>query len=191
MKKRRSMTTGPKRRNAPTAARRRKLSATDANEKIALHEHRLNEALEQQTATSEVLRVISSSSGELQPVFAAVLENATRLCGAKFGSLYLREGDAFRNAAMYNVPAAFAEARRREPLVRPEQGSVLGRLRSSKSVVHIPDVIADQGYIEHQPRFVTAVELGGFRAMLVVPMLKDGESYWRYHNLPAGNRHIH
>ena len=168
------MTTKPKRRNAPKIARRRKPSAAEANEKIALLEHRLNEALEQQTATSEVLRVISSSSGELQPVFEAVLENATRLCGAKFGNLYLREGDAFRNAAMYNVPAAFAEARRREPLVRPEQGNVLGRLRSSKSVVHIPDVTADQGYIERQPRFVTAVELGGFRAMLVVPMLKDG-----------------
>jgi GAF domain-containing protein len=135
----------------------------------------LSESLEQQTATSEVLKVISSSPGELEPVFQAMLESATRLCAAKFGNLYLCEGDAFRTTAMYNVPPAFAEARRRDPLFRPDEpGSALGRLRSSQKVVHIPDVTADQGYIERQPRFVLAVELGGFRAMLVVPMLKDG-----------------
>ena len=75
----------------------------------------LSESLEQQTATSEVLKVISSSPGELQPVFQAMLENATRLCAAKFGNLYLCEGDAFRTTAMYNVPPAFAEVRKREP----------------------------------------------------------------------------
>ena len=94
----------------------------------------LSESLEQQTATSEVLRVISSSTGELQPIFQVMLENATRLCAAKFGNLYLCEGDAFRTTAMHNVPPAFAEARRRDPLVRPDEpGSALGRLRSSKS----------------------------------------------------------
>ena len=134
----------------------------------------LSEALDQQTATSEVLKVISTSSGDLQPVFEAVLENATQLCAAKFGNFYLCEGDAFRTTAMHNVPPAFAEVRRREPLVRPEPGSALFRLCSSKSVVHIPDVTAEQGYIERRPRFVTVVELGGFRAMLLVPMLKDG-----------------
>jgi len=134
----------------------------------------LSESLEQQTATSEVLKVISSSSGELQPVFQAMLENATRLCTAKFGNLYLCEGDAFRTTAMYNAPPAFAEARRREPLVHPMPGSLLARLASSKRAVHIPDATADPGYIERQPMFVTAVELGGFRALLAVPMLKDG-----------------
>ena len=134
----------------------------------------LRESLQQQTATAEVLKVISSSAGELQPVFQAMLENATRLCAAKFGNLYLCEGDAFRTIAMHNVPPAFAEARRREPLFRPdEHGSALGRLRSSQKVVHIPDVTVEQGYIERQPRFVSAVELGGFQAMLAVPMLKD------------------
>ena len=134
----------------------------------------LSESLEQQTATSEVLKVISSSSGELQPVFQTILENATRLCAAKFGNLYLCEGDAFRTIAMHNVPLAFAEARRRDPLFRPdERGSALGRLRGSQKVVHIPDVTAEQGYIERQPLFVSAVELGGFRAMLAVPMLKE------------------
>jgi GAF domain-containing protein len=135
----------------------------------------LSESLEQQTATSEVLRVISSSPGELEPVFQAMLENATRLCEAKFGNLYLCEGDAFRTIAMYNVPPAFAEARRHDPLVRPEPSSALGRLRSSEREVHIPDVTTEQGYIERQPRFVTMVELGSFRAMLAVPMLKDGK----------------
>jgi GAF domain-containing protein len=134
----------------------------------------LRESLQQQTATSDVLRVISSSPGDLQPVFAAVLENATQLCAANFGNLYLAEGDAFRTIAMHNVPPAFAEMRRRDPLVRPEPGSALGRLRSSKRAVNIPDVTAERGFVERQPRFVSMVELGGFRAMLAVPMLKDG-----------------
>ncbi|MGB9043692.1 MAG: GAF domain-containing protein, partial [Pseudolabrys sp.] len=135
----------------------------------------LSESLEQQTATSEVLKVISSSTGELQPVFQAVLESATRLCAAKFGNLYLCEGDAFRTVAMHNVPPAFAEVRKRDPLVRPGPGGTLDRLRRSKKTVHSPDVTAEQGYIERQPMFVTAVELGGFRALLAVPMLKDRE----------------
>jgi len=121
-----------------------------------------------------VLKVISSSSGELQPVFDTMLENATRLCAAKFGNLYLCEGDAFRNTAMHNVPPAFAEARKREPLFRPGSSSMLYRVASAKAAVHIPDVLEDEGYIARQPRFVSAVELGGFRSMLGVPMLKDG-----------------
>ena len=88
----------------------------------------LRKSLQQQTATADVLKVISSSAGELQPVFEAVLENATRLCAAKFGNLYLCEGDAFRTTAMHNVPPAFAEVRRRDPLVHPEPGSLLRRL---------------------------------------------------------------
>jgi two-component system, NtrC family, sensor kinase len=134
----------------------------------------LSESLEQQTATSEVLKVISSSSGELQPVFHALLEKATQLCAAKFGNLYLAEGDAFRTTAMHNVPAAFAEARGRDPVIQPEPGSALDRIRSTKRVLHIPDVALDKGFIERQPRFVSMVELGGFRAMLAVPMLKYG-----------------
>jgi len=134
----------------------------------------LSETLEQQTATSEVLKVISSSPGELEPVFQAILANVTQLCAAKFATLYLCERDALRTAAMYNVPPAFAEIRRRDPLFRPESGSALYRVRSSKRMVHIPDITVEPGYIERQPRFVTAVELGGFRAMLAVPMIKDG-----------------
>jgi GAF domain-containing protein len=134
----------------------------------------LSESLEQQTATSEVLKVISSSGGELQPVFDTLLANATRLCAAKFGTLFLYEGDAFRTTAMHNVPPAFAEARRREPLIRPFPGSVLRRAAESKRAVHIPDVTLEQAYVERQPLFVSLVELGGFLALLSVPMLKDG-----------------
>jgi len=134
----------------------------------------LTESLEQQTATSEVLKVISSSGGELQPVFDALLENATRLCGAKFGNLYLCEGDAFRTTAMYNVPPAFAEMRMREPLVHPETGSLLYRLAGERMTVHVTDATKEQAYIDRQPRYVSAVEVGGFRSMIAVPMLKDG-----------------
>ena len=135
----------------------------------------LRESLQQQTATSEVLKVISSSSGELHSVFEAVLENATRLCAAKFGNLYLREGDAFRTTAMHNVPPAFAEVRRRDPVVHPEPGSLLGRLLDTKKAVHVTDATAEQAYLDGQTRYVTAVKLGGFRSMIAVPMLKDGD----------------
>jgi GAF domain-containing protein/anti-sigma regulatory factor (Ser/Thr protein kinase) len=135
----------------------------------------LSESLDQQTATSEILRVISSSPGEVRPVFEAVLENATRLCAAKFGHLYLREGDAMRSTAMYNVPLEYAEVRKRDPLVYPEPGSMLRRLFDTKEAVNVPDARAERAYLERQPRYVAAVELGGFRSMLAVPMLKDGD----------------
>jgi transcriptional regulator with GAF, ATPase, and Fis domain len=174
VKTRRRKTVTLKRLNPPKVARHQGSSAAVLNKKVALFKRERDEALEQQRATSDVLRVISSSPGELQPVFHAILENATQLCAAKFGNLYLCEGEAFRTIAMHNVPLAFAEVRRRDPLARPEPGSALDRVRSSKRVIHIPDVTAEQGFIERQPRFVSMVELGGFRAMLAVPMLKDG-----------------
>ena len=156
-------------------AHHRKVSSADANEKIALLERRLNEALDQQSATSEVLKIISSSPGKLEPVFEVILERATRLCAAKFGHLYLCEGDAFRATALHNAPPAFAEVRRREPLIYPEPGSVTRRLVDTKKVVHVPDVMADPAYIKGQARIRTAVELGGFRSMLAVPMLVAGD----------------
>jgi GAF domain-containing protein len=135
----------------------------------------LGEALEQQTATSDVLQVISSSPGELEPVFKAMLESASRICEAKFGSMYLREGDAFRIVAMYNAPPAFAEARRLQPLVCPGPGTGLYRLASTKQVVHIADLRAEQPYLEREPSSVTMVERAGARTLLIVPMLKDDE----------------
>jgi GAF domain-containing protein/two-component sensor histidine kinase len=135
----------------------------------------LSEALQQQTATSEVLQVISSSLGELEPVFQTMLESATRICEAKFGSMYLREGDAFRIVAMHNAPPAFAEARRLQPLVRPGPRTGLYRVASTKQVVHIVDLRAEQPYLEREPSSVTMVERAGARTLLVVPMLKDDE----------------
>jgi signal transduction histidine kinase len=132
----------------------------------------LSEALDQQTATAEVLRVISSSPGDLQPVFEAMLVNAVRICEAKFGTLYLREGDAFRAAALHNAPPAFVEFWQRGPH-RPGPSTVLSRVLRTKQVVHISDITADQAYIERDPLFIAAAELGGFRTVLAVPMLKE------------------
>src|SRR5262249_34846061 len=102
----------------------------------------LSEALERQTATAEVLRVISSSPGDLQPVFDAILANATRLCEAKFGLLWLTEGEGFRSVALYGVSPALAEERRREPVIYPTTEAPIGRLARTKQVVHIPDLMA-------------------------------------------------
>jgi signal transduction histidine kinase len=135
---------------------------------------KLAEALEQQTATSEVLSVISGSPGELEPVFQTMLANAVRICEAKIGSLYIREGDAFRTAATHNAPSAYVEARTRE-LVRPPPDTMLGRLAATKQVVHIADITTIASYLERNPFMVAAVELGGYRTALGVPMLKDNE----------------
>jgi GAF domain-containing protein/DNA-binding response OmpR family regulator len=134
----------------------------------------LTESLEQQTATAEVLGVISSSPGELQSVFDAMLANATRICEAKFGTLYLRDGEAFHAASLHNAPSAFAEDRKRG-LIRPGPGTALGRLIRTNQVIHIADVTTEQAYIEGDPLFVTAVKLGGYRTILAVPMLRESE----------------
>ena len=134
----------------------------------------LTESLEQQTATSEVLKVISGSPGELKPVFDAVLENATRLCAAKFATLWLCDGDLFHAASVYNAPPAYAENRKRGS-IRPSPHTALGRVAKTKQTVQIADITTEQAYIEGDPLFVTAVQLGGYRAILSVPMLKDNE----------------
>ena len=134
----------------------------------------LSEALEQQTATSEVLQVISSSPGELELVFQAMLENAVRLCDAKFGTMYLHEGDAFRMVSTHNAPAAYAEARSRE-LIRPPPDSPFGRAAITKQAVQVADVTTTQSYVEGHPFVVSAVHLAGYRTVVSVPMLKDNE----------------
>ena len=118
----------------------------------------LAEALEQQTATSEVLRVISSSPGELKPVFDAMLQNATHICEAKFGTLYLSEGEGFRTVAAHNAPPAYIEARTRE-LIRPAPDTALGGVAATKRVVHIADIKTIPSYVERNPFIVTPVEL--------------------------------
>ena len=128
----------------------------------------LNEAREQQTAASEVLRVISSSPGDLQPVFAAMLENAVRICDAKFGNIYRRDGDALQLVATHNTPPAFAEYHRRSPNVT---GPATNQMLAAKSVIHVADMAAEQAYTKRDPTTVAAVELGRVRTFVAVPML--------------------
>ena len=132
----------------------------------------LTEALEQQTATSEVLQVISSSSGNLQPVFTTILENAARICDANFGNVYLWDGDAFHLVAAHNTPRAFADTRARAPF-RPNAGHPFRSLAETKQVFHVADIMTLPIYLEGDPQIVEAVELGKMRTCLGVPMLKD------------------
>jgi class 3 adenylate cyclase len=134
----------------------------------------LTEALEQQTATSNVLQVISSSPGNLEPVFATMLENAVRLCDAKFGSINRWDGEALHLVATYNVPPDFAEFRKRTPF-RPGPENPISRMLMTKTVIHFHDLASEQGYIERNPTFVAAVELGGVRTFLAVPILKEND----------------
>ncbi len=135
----------------------------------------LTEALEQQTATSEVLQVISSSPGELEPVFATMLANAVRICDAKFGNIFRWDGDVLRLIATHNTPPAFAEVRRRLPL-RTAPENLIGRMVATKMVVHVADLAAEQAYVDQRsPQYVAAVELGGVRTFLAVPMLRENE----------------
>jgi len=134
----------------------------------------LSESLEQQTATSEVLRVISSSLGELEPVFQAMLANAVKICQAKFGFMLRYDGDAYHTvAALCSVPAYAAEMRR-GPL-RPDADSALGRVARTGQVAQIPDITAHRLYAERNPVFVAGAELGGIRTIVAVPMLKDNQ----------------
>ena len=144
----------------------------EAQTKLDLRTRELGESLEQQTATSEVLRVISSSPGELEPVFQAMLENATRICGAKFGTLYLYDGDAFHATAFHNAPPAFIEDRKRAPL-RPPPDSSLGRAARTKQVAHVLDSTKRESYVQRDPFVVAGAELGGYRTILSVPMLNE------------------
>ena len=134
----------------------------------------LSEALQQQTATADVLKVISSSPGELEPVFNAMLANAVRICEAKLGTLFLSEGDGFRTAALYGAPPAFAEARWRNPVLKAEPGTGLGRVAATKRAVQIADIRQEPAYTSNPSRSAI-LDLAGARTMLNVPMLKENE----------------
>jgi signal transduction histidine kinase len=135
----------------------------------------LNEALEQQAATSEVLRIIAGSPRELTLVFDAILANATRLCEAKVGNLWLRDGNAFRIAAIHGAPPAWSEWLRHESPVHPGPLTALYRVVRTSQAVHIVDGMAEQGYLDRDPLVVASVELAGARTLISVPMLKDDE----------------
>jgi GAF domain-containing protein len=134
----------------------------------------LTESLEQQTATSEVLRVISSSPGELEPVFQTILENATRICEAKYGNLYQYAEGAVQLIVSHSPSATLAAERLREPPFRPGAATVLGRALQTRATVHVADVLDDPGY-PHDDPLRRAVERGGVRTVLSVPMLKENE----------------
>ena len=134
----------------------------------------LSEFLEQQTATSEVLKVISSSPGELEPVFEAMLENATRICEAKIGILFRYENGAYTAVATLGVAPAYAEYLNSGP-IRPGPTTGLGRVISTRQAIHIVDTQAEGAYAEREPLRVATAELGRARTLLNVPMLKEGE----------------
>ena len=160
-------------RKAPTTASPRGSSLADLQRKLDQRTHERDEALEQQTATSEVLQVISGSPGELEPVFQIVLARATQLCEAKFGVLLLCDSGGFRTVALHNAPPAFAEDRRRNPLIHPAPGTGLRRLAETKQVAQITDMKALKLYIDRDPFVVKSVDLGGYRTVVNVPMVKD------------------
>jgi hypothetical protein len=131
----------------------------------------LTEALERQTATSEVLKVISSSPGELAPVFKAILENAARICGAQFGTLNTYDGSAFRSVALHNPPPQFAI--RRGGVIRPHPQSGLAHVARTKQIVHIDDIRTRPPYLERDKTVVGLADLAGARTILIVPMLHE------------------
>jgi hypothetical protein len=129
----------PKGRNAPKTLSNRRSAADNSESEVARLKRELREALEQQTATSEVLQVISSSLGELQPVFEAMLEKAVRICDAKFGNIHRWDGNALHLMATHNTPSAFAEYRRRS-VWRPNPTYAVGRTIATKTVVQVADL---------------------------------------------------
>ena len=134
----------------------------------------LRQSLEQQTATAEVLKVVSSLPDDLEPVFAAMLERAVRICDAKFGNIYRWDGEVLNAVASRGTPSAFVDARQRISL-RPGPKDPVGVMIATKKAVHTLDLAASASYAEGEPLAVAAVELGGVRTLLAVPMLKENE----------------
>ena len=135
----------------------------------------LSESLEQQTATSEVLQVISSAPGDLEPVFKSMLENATRICGANFGLMNFYEEGSFRPVANYNVPAAYAAYLVTQKPFQPHPQSGLGTVARTHQVLHVEDIRTLPAYLERDPSVVAISDLAGARSYFVVPMLKENE----------------
>ena len=175
---------GVARSDEPQASliKRLKAHASDLEKKLEARTRKLGEArdhlaeaLEPHTATAEVLQVITTSFGDLESVFDAILANATRLCEAGFGTLWLCEGEGLRAVALHNAPSAYVRQREREPVIRPSPASGLGRAVITKQVVQIADAMAGRAYREGDPLAVGAVELAGTRTFVSVPMLKEGD----------------
>src|SRR5262249_11813034 len=136
-----------------------------------------DEALEQQTATSEVLQIIGSARGDLQSVFTAMLEKAVRICDATFGNIYRWQDGALHLVASYNTPPALAEARKRLPLIPYQLPN------------HVIDAATTKEYIERSdPGVIAAVELGGVRTFLALPILRDNELIGSFSLYPPKGR---
>jgi two-component system, NtrC family, sensor kinase len=148
-------------------------SSLDQTEVARLTRER-DEALEQQAATADVLRIISSSPGKLDAVFETILANATRLCEANFGTLSLHEGEGvFQSVAMHNAPPAVVEVRRRQPLMRPIG---LVRMVETKEWFQVADAMEQQPDKRDDPDAAAFVELSGVRSLIAVPMLKYADT---------------
>src|SRR5262245_31476478 len=147
-------------------------SASDLERRLAQAERQLSEALERQAATDEVLRLIAGSPRELEPVFQAMLTNATRICESKFGTLNLYDGSVFEIAAHYNVPPAFVETGLHK-VIRPHPSSAHAKVVQTKQVVHIEDLTTTTPYLEGDPAVTAIGDLGGARTIVIVPMVKD------------------
>jgi two-component system NtrC family sensor kinase len=171
----------PKGRSAPKALSHR--GAAPAREtEVARLTRELNQAREEQTATSEVLQIISSSPDSLEAVFAAMLEKAVRVCDANFGAIYNWDGAALRLAATHNSQPAFAAELRKYGPRRPDAEGPIGYMVTTKKAIQVPDLAAEQAYTEQRhPLTVAAVELAGTRTLLFVPMLKEGELVGSFH----------
>ena len=145
-------------------------------QKVEARTRELSESLEQQTATAEVLKVISASPGELEPVFQSMLANATKLCEARYGIMWLREGDGFRSAALHGpLPPAYIEQWRSGTLVRPGLDAPMMRVAQTRQAVQEPDMRESRAYLDRDPLPVAAVEVAGIRTLVSVPMFKEEE----------------
>ena len=158
-----------------TASKGAMRHTSSGNIEVARLIHELKEALEQQSVTSELLGIISSGAAELEPIFRAILEKATRLCDAEIGIIYRWDGDALHLVAAHNTPPALEELRRRSPF-HPKPDTPIGQMIATKKVAHVADLRKERGYIEKTDNdLIAAIELSGMRTHLSVPMLKDGE----------------
>jgi GAF domain-containing protein len=173
VKARRRKPTAPKRRNAPKAKRNRGVSIAGQKGVVARLTHERDEALEQFSATSEVLKVISGSAGELEPVFGAMLDNATRICEATSGLLVRAENGGFRIVAAFRQRADIEEMKHRTFKFGPS--TPIGRAVRTRQIVHVANLSEDRAYLEREPLAVWAVEQANVRTVLVVPMLKREE----------------